>query len=89
MRRKGHLPIRMCIGCRKRQQKGEMIRFIQTAEGKALFFGGQKQIGRGFYVCPKASCLKAATKRFSFDPSIDIKPFQKDDEGKKAGRRID
>ncbi len=87
MSRKGHLPIRMCIGCRKRQQKGEMIRFIQTAEGKALVREGQKQIGRGFYVCPKASCLKAAKKKFSFDPSIDIKPFQKDFEGKRRGEQ--
>ena len=73
---KGHVPIRMCMGCRKRRKKEEMIRFAQTAGGKALAPGGKNQDGRGFYLCPDLSCLKAAKKKRRLEPSIDIDRFQ-------------
>ena len=76
MSRKGHVSVRMCMGCRKRRKKEEMIRFTQTAGGKALAPGGKNQDGRGFYLCPDASCLKAAKKKRRLKPSIEIDRFQ-------------
>ena len=76
MSRKGHVPIRMCMGCRKRRKKVEMIRFIRTAGGEALAPGGKNQDGRGLYLCPDVSCLKAAKKKRRLEPSIEIDRFQ-------------
>jgi len=76
MSRKGHVPIRMCMGCRKRRKKEGMIRFTQTAGSKALAPGGKNQDGRGFYLCPDLFCLKAAKKKRRLEPSIEIDRFQ-------------
>ncbi len=53
-----------------------MIRFTQTAGGEALALGGKNQDGRGLYLCPDASCLKAAKKKRRLEPSIEIDRFQ-------------
>ncbi len=53
-----------------------MIRFTQTAGGEALALGGKNQDGRGLYLCPDPSCLKAAKKKRRLEPSIEIDRFQ-------------
>jgi len=62
------IPIRLCIGCKKRKRKEEMIRFTLTADGKARRVEGKNRTGRGVYVCPVDSCFKMAKKRRSFEP---------------------
>jgi predicted RNA-binding protein YlxR (DUF448 family) len=63
MSKKGHVPIRMCIGCRKKRKKEEMVRFKQ-GEGWILFIDEKKKLnGRGFYLCPDMTCLRLAQKR--------------------------
>ncbi|TBH21539.1 YlxR family protein [Thermus thermamylovorans] len=44
-------PIRMCVACRKRRPKGELLRFLLTADGFRIDPTG-KLPGRGAYVCP-------------------------------------
>lgn len=63
MSKKGHIPIRMCIGCRKRMKKDEMARWICGPEGM-MVRGGRHLQGRGFYLCPNLACLKRAQKRW-------------------------
>ncbi|MCX8116375.1 MAG: DUF448 domain-containing protein [Desulfobacterota bacterium] len=64
MSRRGHLPVRMCIGCRARRKKSEMIRFVRVLEGgQTKLVRGQG--GKGVYLCPEISCLKAAQKRLA------------------------
>ena len=53
-----------------------MIRFTRAAGGEALALGRKNQDGRGFYLCPDASCLKAAKKKRRLEPSIEIDRFQ-------------
>ncbi|MBM4305445.1 MAG: YlxR family protein [Deltaproteobacteria bacterium] len=72
MSRKGHGPIRQCIGCKKKKKKEEMIRFTLTADGRACMVGGRNQMGRGLYVCPDAFCIKMAKKRRPFGPLPDV-----------------
>ena len=60
--KRGHVPIRMCVGCRKKREKEEMIRFTQGAEGPAVVDAVKKK-GRGFYLCPNLTCLKMAQKK--------------------------
>jgi predicted RNA-binding protein YlxR (DUF448 family) len=63
MSEKGHLPIRTCIGCRRKRKKGEMLRFVHTEE-RIVFVRGKKAVhGRGFYLCPDILCFKMAKKR--------------------------
>jgi predicted RNA-binding protein YlxR (DUF448 family) len=53
----------MCIGCRGRKRKEEMVRLIQDSEG---FFHVSEQKdfpGRGVYLCPDRTCLKKAQKK--------------------------
>lgn len=72
MSHKGHLPIRMCIGCRKKRKKGEMVRFKQ-GENRILFIDEKQKLdGRGFYLCPDEMCLRLAQKRMQMGrvPSI-------------------
>ncbi|WP_234554911.1 YlxR family protein [Thermus caliditerrae] len=46
-----HVPIRMCVACRRRRPKGELLRILLTADGFQLDPSG-KLPGRGAYVCP-------------------------------------
>jgi hypothetical protein len=64
------------MGCRKRRKKEEMIRFTRAAGGEALALGRKNQDGRGFYLCPDASCLKAAKKKRRLEPFKDNSKMQ-------------
>jgi len=67
MSKKGHLPIRMCIGCRKRRIKEEMVRFVQHSNGVAFISEKRGLNGRGFYLCPDLICFKMAQKKHRMD----------------------
>ena len=60
MNKKGHIPIRMCIGCLKKKEEREMIRFIQSSDRLVIMDAKKNLPGRGFYLCPDAACLKKA-----------------------------
>jgi predicted RNA-binding protein YlxR (DUF448 family) len=55
----GHIPIRTCVGCRKRRPKEEMIRFTAAGVDSARRSGE----GRGMYICPSAACVDALHAR--------------------------
>lgn len=46
-----HVPERMCVACRKRRPKRELLRVVLTPEGPVIDPSGKKP-GRGAYVCP-------------------------------------
>jgi len=63
MSERGHVPIRTCIGCRKKRKKEEMLRFVHTPK-QIVFVRGEKDLrGRAFYLCPDILCLRMAQKR--------------------------
>ena len=63
MSKKEHVPIRMCIGCRRKRKKDEMLRFIKGIDG-VVFVNQKKKInGRGLYLCPDLICFKMAQKK--------------------------
>ena len=64
--KKRHVPIRMCVGCRRKKKKGEMLRFAQTVDGVMLADEKMRMNGRGFYLCPDLICLKMAQKKESW-----------------------
>jgi predicted RNA-binding protein YlxR (DUF448 family) len=63
MSKKGHIPIRTCVGCRKKREKTEMIRLTQCAEGGVRVNEKKFHLGRGFYLCPDIGCLNMAKKK--------------------------
>jgi predicted RNA-binding protein YlxR (DUF448 family) len=63
MSKKGHVPVRMCIGCRKRRKKEEMVRLVKGSDGIWLFDEKKKLSGRGYYLCHDRICLKLAQKK--------------------------
>ncbi len=57
-----HVPRRRCIGCGQVFEKMELIRLVKDAEGIRVDLA-QRAAGRGFYLCPQATCLARAVKR--------------------------
>jgi uncharacterized protein len=53
----------MCVGCRKRREKNELIRLAKNAEGVFIRSGKRNPEGRGFYLCPESRCVRAAMKK--------------------------
>lgn len=68
MSKKGHIPIRMCVGCNARKQKHELVRVVWN-NGLKLDFK-QNEPGRGAYVCPDIKCMQAACKKKRFDRAL-------------------
>ncbi len=62
-------PIRMCVACRRRRPKQELVRLVRTVQrpdGPAcdtIVDRRGRLPGRGAYVCPEAGCLDASTRR--------------------------
>ena len=56
-RRKRHVPVRTCIGCREVVEKKAAIRLVRTPEGVLIDPGG-KMSGRGAYLHQQQSCWK-------------------------------
>jgi predicted RNA-binding protein YlxR (DUF448 family) len=53
----------MCIGCRKKRKKEEMVRLTQDPK-RVLWIDEKKYyLGRGFYLCPNLDCLNIAKKK--------------------------
>jgi predicted RNA-binding protein YlxR (DUF448 family) len=71
MSKKRHVPARMCIGCRKKKKKEEMIRFIDSPKGFVLSNEKNHLNGRGFYLCPDLMCLKMAQKKTRWARSLE------------------
>ena len=60
--RKGHIPVRTCIGCGAKQSKNELIRLVVDPDGLVVRDDWGKGKGRGAYVCPNNSCWKSLQK---------------------------
>lgn len=60
--KKGHVPLRTCVGCRKRRPPGELLRFTVSGETVVLSTGKDRGKGRGCYVCPTEKCIEIAMR---------------------------
>jgi len=63
MSKRGHVPLRTCIGCRRKRKKEEMLRLTQRSDGIAGVDVKRVSHGRGLYLCPDPVCLEKARKR--------------------------
>lgn len=76
MTRRRHVPQRTCIGCRKTQDKRQLLRIVRTPTGEILFDPTGKKSGRGAYVCRDESCLDRAlqSRTLAGALKVDIDP---------------
>lgn len=62
MARERKIPMRICVGCREKKPKRDLLRLVRTPEGNVLLDPGGKISGRGAYICRRLSCLTKALK---------------------------
>lgn len=66
------IPERMCVGCRSRRPKRDMVRVVRTPEGDILIDPTGKRAGRGAYVCPAEGCLLKAMKNRGLERALEV-----------------
>jgi len=55
-------PERLCVGCREKHPKSELIRIVRAPSGDVSIDATGKSPGRGAYLCPSSECLRLARK---------------------------
>lgn len=58
-----HIPMRMCVSCRKMKPLSELIRFVKQKDGSAKLDMQKKEFGRGAYICRSGQCIAKAAKK--------------------------
>ena len=56
-------PVRTCLGCGKKRQQQELLRFVAGREGRILLDEKGRLPGRGAYCCPDEKCLAGFMKK--------------------------
>jgi len=67
------LPIRMCVGCRQRAPKAELLRLVWN--GGPVVDVAQREPGRGVYLHRDVECLERAVRRRSMGRALRIGEF--------------
>nr|WP_202820134.1 YlxR family protein [Calderihabitans maritimus] len=63
----------MCVGCREKKDKRELIRVVRTPEGSVVVDPTGKRSGRGAYICPQVECLLKAVKNRGLERGLETK----------------
>ncbi|MGI9952025.1 YlxR family protein [Moorellaceae bacterium AZ2] len=72
MPRPKKFPVRMCVGCRSRKEKRELIRVVRTPDFQLLIDPTGKKAGRGAYLCPQVECLQKAIKSKALERNLGV-----------------
>ena len=73
---KNNKETRTCIGCKKKNNKKELIRMAFN-ENEITLDLKQKLQGRGMYICKNEECLNRIMKNKSFKPAINETIYNK------------
>lgn len=57
-----HVPRRMCIACRQKTAKRELVRIVRTPQGTIEIDPANRKAGRGAYLCTQESCWETGLK---------------------------
>lgn len=68
--KKRKIPQRMCIGCRTKANKRDLIRIVRTPEEDIVFDPTGKKPGRGAYLCGQNTCLEKALKSKALENAL-------------------
>ncbi|MFP4496812.1 MAG: YlxR family protein [Vulcanimicrobiota bacterium] len=70
-----HIPVRMCVVCRSKLPRSELIRLVKDRHDTLVEDTGQKAQGRGMYLCRNQACIdkflnnKRFRKKFKLESS--------------------
>lgn len=67
------IPMRMCMACRERKPKKELVRIVRDGEGHVSLDKTGKKMGRGAYICHDITCLEKAIKTKAVDRALEVK----------------
>ena len=65
------VPMRMCVACREKKPKKELIRVVRTPEGEIVADETGRKNGRGAYLCRSEACLNKALKIRALDRALE------------------
>ena len=65
------IPMRMCIACREKKAKKELIRVVRTPEGAICVDRTGRANGRGAYLCDSVACLERAVKTKALERALE------------------
>ncbi len=74
-----HVPVRMCIACRRPDAKRGLFRLVRDAEGHVSVDPTGKRAGRGAYLCHDPACWEQALKRRGLERALRVEALQPDD----------
>lgn len=57
------LPHRMCIACRKRDERQNLLKIVKPKDGAPHIVLNENGQGRGAYICKNNDCVEAARKK--------------------------
>jgi len=64
-----HVPVRMCVGCKERAAKSDLLRLVVVADGeisRVIPDPSGRRLGRGASLHPDLRCLDLAERRRVF-----------------------
>jgi predicted RNA-binding protein YlxR (DUF448 family) len=74
-----HIPVRMCVACRRTDAKRGLFRLVRDADGRVAVDPTGKRAGRGAYLCHDPACWEQALKRRGLERALRIEAIQPDD----------
>ncbi|MBR2570720.1 MAG: YlxR family protein [Clostridia bacterium] len=67
------IPMRMCVSCREKKPKKELIRVVRSPEGEVSLDPTGRKNGRGAYLCANPECFKKAGKTHALDRALEVR----------------
>jgi predicted RNA-binding protein YlxR (DUF448 family) len=74
-----HVPVRMCISCRRTDAKRDFFRLVRDATGHVAVDSTGKRAGRGAYLCRAAACWDQALKRRGLERALRVESLFPED----------
>ncbi len=71
------IPLRICLGCREKKPKKDLIRIVRTPESEIELDPTGKKAGRGAYICSCEECFKKALKGKKIERNLQV-PFSQE-----------
>jgi predicted RNA-binding protein YlxR (DUF448 family) len=68
--RQKHIPQRTCVACRKKIDKRQLTRLVNSAEEGLVIDPSGKRNGRGTYLCEDPACWDKAAKTGLLDQAL-------------------
>ena len=66
------IPMRMCVACREKKPKKELLRVVRTTEGMIEIDRTGRKNGRGAYLCGHIECFDKAVKTKAIDRALEV-----------------